>query len=220
MDQKIFIKGREFSYTPQELTYENAKLLDTKIAKENLLLFNEVSKANHFKFILFYGTLLGAIREKNFIKHDTDIDLVTTDENKLLDIIPQLQQKGFQFVRYYIYENKNGILYSFLKNGVYIDIYLATKTKFNKYYLGYSKISKTFIENIADISFLGESFSIPANYEKLFILLYGKDWKVPKKNCPAILPNDHKIRSLFYKLADFFPKKLRNLVKNMFGIKK
>lgn len=219
MDQKIIIKGKEFYYTPQELTYENAKVIDVEIAKENLLLFNKVAKANDFKFILFFGTLLGAIRENHFIKHDIDIDIVTTDEDGLLNIIPQLQKEGFLFVRYYTKEASH-IIYSFSRNEVYIDVDIAKKAEKNMYYLEGAKIAASFIDKCINIDFLGESFLIPANYEKLFILLYGKDWKVPKKNCPAILPNDHKIRSLFYKLADFFPKKLRNLVKNMFGIKK
>ena len=32
--------------------------------------------ANDFRFILFFGTLLGAVREHDFIKNDTDIDVV------------------------------------------------------------------------------------------------------------------------------------------------
>lgn len=212
MDQKIIIKGREFCYNPQELNYENAHIINVDVAQKNLLLFNEVAKTNNFKFILFYGTLLGAIREKGFIKYDTDIDVVTTDEDKILDIIPQLQQKGFIFIRYYVQDHT--IIYSLSKDNVYIDIYVAQKVGANKYYLCNSKFPKTFIINLKQISFLGESFFIPAEYEKLFVLLYGKDWRIPKKNCPAYF---HK--NPIYSLADFFPKKWRNFVKKILRIK-
>lgn len=214
MDQKITIKGRDFYYTPQKLTYENEHPIDVNVAKENLLLFNKVAKANDFEFILFFGTLLGAIREKGFIKHDTDIDLVTTNENKLLDIIPQLQQNGFKFVRYYVHEHN--VIYSFSRNGVYLDVYLAEKNGSKEYFVSRLKIPKTFIENLKTISFLNDSFFISAKYEKFLILHYGKDWRIPKKNFHGFANKP----KLFYRLADFFPKKLRNFVKKILGIKK
>ena len=76
-EQKITIKNREFTYNPQKLEHNtNTAKLDINIAKSNLLIFNKIAIANDFRFILFFGTLLGAVREHDFIKNDTDIDVV------------------------------------------------------------------------------------------------------------------------------------------------
>jgi len=51
------------------------KKIDISIAKKNLLDFRRILNRNGIKFGLIYGTLLGAIREQNFIKHDEDTDV-------------------------------------------------------------------------------------------------------------------------------------------------
>ena len=58
------------------------KKIDVPKAKENLLLLNKLAKENNFKFVLFFGSLLGAVREKGLIKHDEDIDVIILSEDK------------------------------------------------------------------------------------------------------------------------------------------
>ena len=55
--------------------YPGWKLIDKEKAFENLSIFKEIADRNGFKFFLAYGTMLGAVREKDFIDHDEDIDL-------------------------------------------------------------------------------------------------------------------------------------------------
>jgi hypothetical protein len=85
----IKIKNKDFS--------EPNKHLDIDIAKKNLLDLKEVMDRSGVKFGLIYGTLLGAYREKNFIKHDYDTDLFVLEEVKqdLLDSLPGLIKIGF-----------------------------------------------------------------------------------------------------------------------------
>lgn len=79
----------------------------TKVRNKNFLTkgmkvlthLDNVLKANNVKYSAVFGTLLGAIREKGFIKHDLDIDMaVWYDEvgDSLHDI---LTQNGFTFYR-------------------------------------------------------------------------------------------------------------------------
>ena len=215
-EQKIKIKGREFVYNPQRLDRDTSKKLDLDIAKSNLLLFNKIAKTNNFRFILFFGTLLGAIREHNFIKNDTDIDLVSNDEDTLLNIIPLFQKEGFLFIRYY--SSKTRTVYSFSKDAVYMDVYIAKNISKNKYYLEGAKIPASFVDKTKIFSFIGENFLIPQEYEKILIMLYGKDWQIPQNKegfFPILLRRDYV--EIFIQM---FPKSLRNFIKKIMGINK
>lgn len=214
--QKINIKGREFDYNPQKLDRNTEKKLDLEIAKSNLLLFNKIAQTQNFRFVLFFGTLLGAIREKNFIKNDSDIDVVTSDEDGLLNIIPELQKEDFLFIRYYTSSTRT--VYSFSKDDVYIDIYLARKAGKNKYFLEGAKIPTSFVEEFTTMDFLGESFAIPVEYEKILVMLYGNDWRIPQNKegfFPVFLRRDYD-----QILIHMIPKSFRNFIKKILGIKR
>ena len=215
-EQKITIKNRDFAYNPQKLEHNTCSAkLNIDIAKENLLLFNRIAQANNFRFILFFGTLLGAVREHDFIKNDTDIDVVTADEDGLLNVIPILQENGFLFIRYY--SSKTRTIYSFSKDGVYIDVYLAKRAGKNHYYLCGAKTSASFIENCQAVDFIGESFVIPSEYEKILSMLYGKDWRIPQDK-PSKFPITSR-RDYTQLIIQLFPKKFRNWVKKIIGVK-
>ncbi|MBP5406282.1 hypothetical protein J6Z19_03925 [bacterium] len=215
-EQKIKIKGKEFRYTPQRLDRETDIAIDANIAKSNLLLFNSIAKSYNFKFVLFFGTLLGAIREQNFIKNDTDIDVVSKGEEELLNMIPALQGEGFLFIRYYAGEKR--VLYSFLRQGVYIDVDIVRNAGKSKYYLAGAKIPSSFVDDLKVVDFIGESFFVPQEYEKIFIMLYGKDWRIPQNKAayfPLILRRDY-----MQILIHIIPKKFRNFVKTLLGLNK
>lgn len=215
-EKKIKIKGREFIYNPQRLDRETDIAIDANIAKSNLLLFNNIAKSHNFKFVLFFGTLLGAIREQNFIKNDTDVDIMSKDEEELLNMIPKLQEEGFLFIRHY--EGEKRVLYSFLRQGVYIDVDIVRNAGKNKYYLAGAKIPSSFVDDLKVINFIGESFFIPQEYEKILIMLYGKDWRIPQNKAayfPFILRRDY-----MQILIHMIPKKFRNFIKSLLGLNK
>lgn len=215
-EQKISIKNRAFTYNPQKLDRDDIPAINVDIAKENLLLFNKIAKANDFRFVLFWGTLLGAIRENGFIKHDFDIDVVSCDEDKLLDIIPLFQKEGFLFIRYYT--SKARTMYSFSKDGVFIDVYIAKNAGADKYYLCGAKIPASFIDRTEFFSFIGENFLIPQEYEKILVMIYGKDWRIPQdKNGHFPLYMRRDFDQIFIQL---FPKSLRNFIKKLLGLNK
>jgi lipopolysaccharide cholinephosphotransferase len=164
----------EFFYERPDFEYAT-KRIDQEIAKENLFLFKDILDQSNVKFILAYGTLLGAIREGNFIEHDFDTDFIILEEHRssFIDLLFQFRDHGFIVGRY-----ENDIL-SLIRKGEYIDVYF-----FRKYLFFFRKIDRfctynRFLENTTSFNFLGGSFCIPEDYEAYLEHYYGKNWQTP-----------------------------------------
>ena len=63
-----------YSYTPINVNFSN-KIINRDIAFENLKVVVRILRDANIQVSPAYGTLLGIIRENNFIEWDTDIDL-------------------------------------------------------------------------------------------------------------------------------------------------
>ncbi|QIU93779.1 LicD family protein [Bacteroides faecium] len=181
---QIIIKEQPFHFDEIDLTYENSIIIDSSIAKQNLLDFKAVLDKRGIKFLLMHGTLLGAIREQQFIKHDIDIDTCTFEEEKLVEVIPELSQAGLKLCRY-----EKNVIYSFIRNNVYIDVYIVNKLKglISPFYVRYLYriIPRKYFRCTKKMIFLGETFKIPNHSIKLLEFWYGKDWQTPISNSPS-----------------------------------
>ena len=164
----------------EKILFLGIKQIDKEKSLENLLCVDKVLRKHVVGYGLMYGTLLGAVREHDFISWDEDIDLfvISEDEDKLKDAIWDLQSYGFKLLRY----DRTGI-YSIGRNGEYIDFYL-----FKPYCEGIRSAGcnrKFFPDelftNTMDYEFKGYSFPIPKNYTKLLEIEYGPNWRTPIK---------------------------------------
>lgn len=127
-------------------------------------------------FQLTAGTLLGAVREKDFIDHDEDIDLALFDEDKLrvFDILPKLVNVGFLVARY----DGQGVL-SILRKGEYIDLcFFKIKNDIVRSCSG-CLILRRFLENSTTLEFKGTEFFVPQDYIEFLICEYGDNWQTP-----------------------------------------
>lgn len=91
---------------------------------EVLKKFDDCMNKNNFFYTLAYGSILGAIREHGFIKHDLDVDVYMWIEDYSPQVITELQNAGFTWLHNYsIDDGKYGREDTFEYKGVCIDIF-------------------------------------------------------------------------------------------------
>lgn len=181
----ILIDDKPFHYTEVEITYENAVLIDKLKAKELLFDFKKVLDQHGLAFLLMHGTLLGAVREHDFIAHDIDIDVCVTEEQALRKLIPILAENDINLCRY-----EDGIIYSFIREKAYIDVYIAHKAHPCLSLFGYCRycgqiFPQKYIYKTRKLNFLGRDFCVPALTMQLLRFWYGKTWNIPIKDKPS-----------------------------------
>ena len=167
----------------ETIKYKNRVLYDHKpinkpIAFDNLITLKRVLDEAKIDFLLIAGTLLGAVRENDFISHDEDIDLAFLIENKqkVIDILPRIIAEGFLIARY----DKRNLL-SIIRNNEYIDFYFFKKDEEILRRCNGWLIPAKFLEKTTYFDFKGESFSVPADYIEYLKYEYGTSWNTPIK---------------------------------------
>ncbi len=186
MSQVINTSQGEYVFEPKVFT-TGGKVIGKVVSKENLFLFKSVMEKGNVSFSLAYGTLLGAVRDSDFISHDedTDVAILKEDEEKFLDLLFNFKAVGFEVGRY-----EDGLL-SLVRGGEYIDIYIFKKT-----FLGYRKFGEIILKEkyLLDTSayrFLGGEFQVPTNYIGYLKAHYGDTWGTPIKGNHACNPGPY-----------------------------
>ena len=177
------VKGIRIPYYPKVMKgYEESPRLNITDAIDNLNLFTEIANKYQLPVILIYGTLLGAIRNNSFIKHDVDIDL-TIDikyEKMLLNMVIELESVDLLLVRYkrFTLFNKGIIVYAFERKDIHIDVFIMQKG-FNSYIILGKKYPKENFEYFEKILFYDNYYFVPHNSKLLLSLIYGDNWETP-----------------------------------------
>lgn len=157
--------------------YLGIKYIDKNKAAENLAIAKDILDRNGIRFLIIAGTLLGALREHDFITHDEDIDLGFLDEDKqrTLDVLPQFIRAGFSIARY----DRRGLL-SVIRNGEYIDFYFFAKHRDD----GLRTCSgwlmpERFLTHATPLQFKEMTFLAPEDSIGALCFEYGPDWQTP-----------------------------------------
>lgn len=153
------------------------KQIDKEISTANFKIFLSLMGKANIGITPAYGSLLGIIRDNDFISWDEDIDLymLKEDEPKLIDMLFELRANGFELIRY----ERIG-LYSFMREGEYIDIYVCSPAGAGLRVSGGELFFDEDFTDQIDYDFKGITIKIPRNYERHLEFLYG-DWKTPVK---------------------------------------
>lgn len=171
---------------------------------EALDMFNKCMKENHFRYSLAFGTLLGAVREHDFIPHDDDIDLSMWIEDYRPELIECLKKYGFKLIHSFsIDDERIGKEDTFLYKGILVDIFYFYREKDGRSYccdfvnqpgctsreacvkkfggLLPRKLYLPYSEEFKSINFKGIELPIPIDYHQLLSCRYGDDYMIPRK---------------------------------------
>lgn len=157
--------------------------MDKRIALENLLIVRDRFAAAGIPMFLSFGTLLGALREKDFIAHDDDVDVgvFSRDRDRIVALMPELEKRGFS-TRYV----RHARHYKLERQGTELDFFFAEEKRTlrgRRWDLeGRATIAARHLDAFDEIEFLGHRFPVPRDPLTVVKNLYGKTWNVPIAN--------------------------------------
>jgi len=149
-------------------------------------------------FWLDFGTLLGAYREKDFIKHDMDID-ISMFAKDIEAAKKAMVQGGFKLIRTFeVLDDPTGVEQTYAYNGVSLDIYFYIEEGDLMYCSAFywqkeddfrfggaveASVKKWFCPNtgFAPIMFQGREFNAPKDIVKYLTVNYGPGFMKPDK---------------------------------------
>ena len=155
--------------------FRSKSKFDKNVYRKNLFDLSEILNNFEVPFCLAFGTLLGAIRDKDFIDGDPDVDIMIMERNEEMLVQALLSDSlkacGLEVVR------ADQWLASVAREQCYVDCYL-----FRPHDDGTSKcwsywIETDRLEHPEWIGFLGKQFRIPKDPESYLSRIYG-NWKV------------------------------------------
>lgn len=144
---------------------------------------NEVLKQLGVSYWLDGGACLGAIREKDFLSHDTDIDFGVWDVENRARVNEALVENGFVFKESFG-RIERGYEESFERHGIRVDIFYFYESGdywWNGAGVGETSIRilpKRLFQHLQEIDFYGKTF-VPHPVEDFLTLRYG-NWKQRK----------------------------------------
>jgi tetratricopeptide (TPR) repeat protein len=179
------VSRRNIQFSEQKLGKIITPIFTREDALENLRDIYTVCNKLNVPIFPFAGTLLGIIREGDFIAHDTDMDFAIKLEDYSSLLITELVGNRFQFEGSFGKLEK-GYELRFIKRNIQIDIFFFyDNPNYNctYYYDNYGKLYEVRYKKfeLKEFMFKNIKIQIPNNPEEFLRQQYGDDWRTPKK---------------------------------------
>ena len=183
-----------------DLKVRNRTQEELSIRKYEFLKICDILDKLNINYFLQTGILLGAIRDKDLIKWDWDIEIsVFSDEflNEIDVLAKTLGDEGFKILG--VNKKRDDSKIDFIGK------YPEEVTGYTIFSWNYSKIKDVywrrefsvpskFLNNFSTIEFFGRKFNCPNNPEEYLTFAYG-DWKTPLRTSDKNLYNSDKFKN-------------------------
>ncbi len=177
----------------------------------------DILDSNKIIYYLQTGILLGAIRDKDFIKWDWDIEISVFSEDffpKIDLIVKDLEINNFKMIK--IIKNKEDSKIDFIGK------YPADVSRYTIYSWNYSKIKdmywrreryvpSKFLNTFSKVSLFDRQFNCPKNPEEYLSFAYG-NWKIPLRTSDKDLYMSKNFRNAKIVIIDNFKKKIQKTI--------
>lgn len=144
---------------------------------------NEIFEAQFSKnLFICYGTLLGCIRDNDFIPHDDDVDVCFLADEEGLDaavdefrnVVGTLTDVGHEI------QSDSSAQFHWRLQGTSLDVFMAWMEGDRLYmYNAGGTFSRDQIYPLVDREFRGHQVLIPNESEALLEMIYGPGWRIP-----------------------------------------
>lgn len=160
--------------------YDVGKKFNFKKRTKNLLAVKKIFDDMGIRFFLVHGVLLGAVRDKDFIKWDNDIELDVLDKDfkpKWGEMYNNFIKEGFVVRSFNRSQSFKMNLYRYKERISIRGLYLDEDKEFilTKLFCYPSK----FFKNPEKIKFKGSYFDAPNPIKDYLLYVYGKKWVKP-----------------------------------------
>ncbi len=188
-------------------TKTSKKKLHPKLAREALGDLLHSAQSTQLPLFLISGTLLGMVRDGQFLLHDTDLDVGVfddvCDEKTLYRTIEQSGKFSIMPER-----SKHSVRIRHI-NGTPIDIFRHYREKDDFWHSGVKASWHNSPFSLKKATFQGMEVLIPNNPEKYLEENYGKNWHIPQKKFDSAVdcPN--------FKVANPWEMKIHGMQKNI-----
>lgn len=171
-----FIKLNHSHKVDYDLMYQY--LID---AKEIFTLFNA-------KWCLFGGTLLGAVRNGDFISEDYDIDIFffQKDWHKIKLISELFEKKGYTIK---FFNGAPVFLVIFGKGEEWIDVWIMTKQSDGYYESHKYSFHGKFFDKMKIAKIRNLECPIPNHAKEFLKIFYGSNWRIPGEGNAEFVKN-------------------------------
>jgi len=157
---------------------------DKWIALKNLSDLDKILRSFKVPYWLQDGTLLGYVREKDFIGHDLDTDIGIMFSDFSPEVLAAIKSNGFEIKHTFGYP-QNSFEISLLRFNIKTDIFFFYKQDAFLYHCAFKNNKRIDYRytpfNTKEITFLDHNFFVPVNEMEYVITKYGTNWKTPIK---------------------------------------